>query len=378
MIHRAVQITRDLVSIPSVNPMGKGLVGEMFSERNVALYIVAFLEKLGIKAALGGADPNHPFVIAFIDGSCDETVMLEAHMDTVSHERMTIAPFDPIIENGLLYGRGSCDTKASLATYLYAIEHIITSGKKLNRNILFTTVHDEEYSFLGAQELVQQGIKATFAIAGEPTSLNIIHAHKGICRFYMTTQGKSVHAALPWLGVNAIYKMARAVVRIEEYGQALLQQKHPVLGPAAINVGRMIGGEAVNIVPPHCMVEIDRRLLPGQDFALVKAELLAIMEECGVDVTIDDPYLVAESVYNPIESHACQTLLRACQSCGIASEFQTAHYGTDASFYAKAGIPTVVFGPGSIAQAHTKDEFVPVADVEKAAEIIVALLTNAD
>lgn len=183
-MHEAVRITRQLVAIPSVNPMGKGLTGPMYTERNMALFIQDFLADLGIRAELFGTDEERPNLVAFIDAAKSHTILLEAHMDTVSEEQMTIAPFDPVIREGLLYGQGSCDTKASLATYLHAIKRIVQEGKSLQHNVVLAFVKDEEYSFSGAGELVARGIKADYAVVGEPTELNLIYAHKGLCRFY--------------------------------------------------------------------------------------------------------------------------------------------------------------------------------------------------
>ena len=166
-MHGSVAIARDLIAIPSVNPMGAPLSGDIYSERNVASYVDQFLKKLTIDSKITGRDPAHPNVIGYLDVRSHETLLLEAHMDTVSHENMVIEPFEPIVRDGLLYGRGSCDTKASLATYLYALSHVVQTGRRLKRNVLVVGVHDEEYSFGGSRELVDNGIRATFAIVFE-------------------------------------------------------------------------------------------------------------------------------------------------------------------------------------------------------------------
>src|SRR5579871_4780116 len=251
-MHPAVSIARDLVAIPSVNPMGRPLAGAEYGEKNIAAYVDAFFRRLGIDSRIFGAQPERPNVVGFVNVNAAETVLLEAHMDTVSHEGMEIAPFDPVVRAGLLYGRGSCDTKSSLAVYLYAISQVIQSGKKLRRNVVIAGVHDEEYSFGGSRELVADGIKATYAIVGEPTSLNIVYAHKGVCRFRINTIGRSAHAALPWLGENAIYVMADLLKTLRDHAKELLTTEHPELGPATLSVGRISGGTSVNTVPALC------------------------------------------------------------------------------------------------------------------------------
>jgi len=374
-MHNAVTIARDLIALPSVNPMGSGLTGGFYSEKGVADYVEAFCQRLGLDVEIVGNDPDHPNILATVNLGLPETILLEAHMDTVSHEDMTIPPFDPVIADGLLFGRGSCDTKSSLAVYLDAIETVIRTGRRLRRNVIIAGVHDEEYSFGGSRELVERGLKATFAIAGEPTSLDIIYAHKGICRFFIETHGSAAHAALPWLGENAIYRMADVLAGIEHHALELQSHVHPALGPATINVGRIQGGNAVNIVPPYCTIEIDRRLLPGENFASASKMLSSALESTASAWTIQLPYMEVEGVYNDLDSLACRSLYEASHAAGLLPKFETAHYGTDASIFSKAGIPTIVFGPGSIALAHSRAEHVPISDIESASRIIVALLT---
>ncbi|MDZ7269598.1 MAG: ArgE/DapE family deacylase [candidate division KSB1 bacterium] len=372
-MHRAIAIARDLIAIPSVNPMGKNLRGEIYSEKQVAAYVAQFLSALGVAVEVEAPDPEHPNVIARIDAGRRETLLLEAHMDTVSHENMSIAPFDPKIENGLLFGRGSCDTKSGLAVYLYAIERMLQAGHAWARNLILAAVHDEEFSFSGAKQLARRGIAATFAIASEPTSLQVIHAHKGVCRFLLVTHGRSAHAALPWLGESAIYKMGEVIRRLEDYSRRLGGSVHPELGPATVNLGRIWGGETVNTVPATCTMEIDHRLLPGDDYDTIRAGIeQALQGMTGYDIA--PPYLQVPGMYVAKNSPACRSLVQACHAAGWKPQVQTAHYATDASILCGAGIPTLVFGPGDIAQAHTAAEHIRLGEIELAGEIILALL----
>lgn len=372
-MHRAVALARELIAIPSVNPMGKNVSGEIYSEKQIAAFIRTFLHALAVDVRMESVDPNHPNVIAIIDAGKAETVLLEAHMDTVSHENMSISPFDPKLENGLLFGRGSCDTKSALAVYLYAVEQMLQRGYSWKRNLILAAVHDEEYSFGGARQLAQMNLNATFALAGEPTSLNIIHAHKGVCRFLLSTPGKSAHAALPWLGESAIYKMGEVIKRLEAYAQRLVEKNHVELGPATMNIGRIWGGETVNTVPSTCTIEIDHRLLPGDNYDSIRTALEQELQGIA-DYRLDPPYLEAPGVYNDKNSLACRELLSACQAAGWTPALKTAHYATDASILNAAGIPTIVFGPGDIEKAHTAAECIAMRDIEKAAEIMLALL----
>lgn len=374
-MHEAVNLTAQLVSIPSVNPMGKGLTGPVYSERNMALFIQDFLAELGIRAELFGADAERPNLVAFIDAGKSRTILLEAHMDTVSEEQMTIAPFDPVIKDGFLYGRGSCDTKASLATYLHAIKRILQEGRTLQHNVVLAFVKDEEYSFSGARELVERGIKADFAVVGEPTELNLIYAHKGLCRFFIHTDGLSCHSSMPWNGESAIYKMASIIQGVEGYAKSLAQVTHPVLGQATASIGRITGGQTVNTVPALCSIELDNRLLPGMTLQYIVNGLKPFLGDPS-GYRIEAPYLLAMGVENAPDAPHLKALVHACELEGIHPELQTAHYATDAAIYQEAGIPCVVFGPGSIAQAHTANEHINIAQIEKASDIIYRLLTT--
>ena len=373
-MHRAVTITRDLIAIPSVNAMGKAhSAPEIYSERKMAFYLLRFLAGLGLETEIIAADEQHPNIMARMEGETDETVLLEAHMDTVSHLNMTIDPFDPKIENERLYGRGSCDTKASLATYLYAMEWLVKHKVKPRRNLILLAVHNEEYNFGGIRECVEKGLKADYALVGEPTSLNIIHAHKGVCRFTLETRGKNAHGALPWLGENAIYGMSDVLQAIKSYEKSLKRLVHSDLGCATINVGTIEGGLAVNIVPARCRLRIDRRLLPGETAASVIAGLKKALPE-NVPLTVSGAELFAPAVHTPRTSRVCALVEDACRRAGVETRYETAHFATDASVLSAAGIPAVVFGPGSIEQAHTPDEYIETEQIEKAAAIILNLL----
>jgi succinyl-diaminopimelate desuccinylase len=376
MLHGAISIARDLIAIPSVNPMGQAVSGPVYGEKGVATYVHDFLQKLQVDSRVSGRDPEHPNVLGYVHVNAPETVLLEAHMDTVSHEDMEIDPFDPVLRDGMLYGRGSCDTKASLSAYLHALSHILTSGKKFRRNVILAGVHNEEYSFAGSKELVAEGLQATFAVVGEPTSLKVVYAHKGICRFRIHTKGRSAHAALFWLGDNAVYRMAGVLKELEAYGRELLNQPHEELGPATLSVGRIIGGTAVNTVPSLCSIDVDYRLLPDQSGAAAHDAIQARLSTSNGDVVIEQPYMEAPGMHGARDSKPCQALASACEQTNWKTDFITAHYGTDGAIISAAGTPAAVFGPGAIELAHTKAECVPVREVELASEIIIALLTG--
>jgi acetylornithine deacetylase/succinyl-diaminopimelate desuccinylase-like protein len=405
-MNRIVELTRQLVRIPSVNPMGGPDDDPIYSEKNVADLVFQLLETGGAHPARQGTD-KHPNVVARIEQGRAETLLLTAHTDTVSHENMAISPFDPVVRDGRLYGRGSCDTKASLAVFLDAFLAAVRDPLRLKYNLVFAAVHDEEFSFAGSRllaasllktgtgsepssrnaakvgsrevpvPLLQQaasGLTADWAITGEPTKLRVLHAHKGVCRFVVSTKGTSAHSALPWLGDNAIYKATAVIKAIEEYAAIVQRNEHPTLGKATASLGVIAGGTTINTVPNQCILKVDRRLLPGETRESVFAPLHGLLaaHHCTADVA--PPFLFAEAVWNDPKSAYCQSLLSACKSAGTAPSLGTADYATDACTLQAAGVPTLVFGPGDIAQAHTADESIDVKEIFQARRILDALL----
>lgn len=366
----------DLVAIPSMNPMGRGRTGKEYSEQAIAEYVVAFLQRHSIDAELQEHLPGRPNVMALISSGAQDTLLLEAHLDTVQVDGMTIDPFTPLIRDGKLYGRGSCDTKGSMAAFLWAAVEAAKVPATLKCNILLLFVSDEEYRFSGAQYAARRGIRATHGIAGEPTQLRIVRAHKGVTRWKIVTHGVAAHSAYPERGRNAIYAMAKVNNRLEDYARKLYASSpHPLLGSPSLSVGVIEGGQAVNVVPDRCWIEIDRRTLPHETTESVITPVKSVLEGLP-DWEVKDPHLsvsgmeVAESA--PIVQSLAGSIRDACGHAVI----EGAHYATDAGIYNTVGIPTVVFGPGDIAQAHTESEHIELKQLHQAVEIIRRFLTT--
>ena len=260
-----VRLLSDLVAIPSVNPMGRGKGGTGYSEADVAACVAAFMRSHRMDVRVSEVSPGRPNVTGYVDAGAEKTLLLEAHLDTVQADAMTIPSFTPEVRDGKLYGRGSCDTKGSLAAFLYGVSSALGAGGRLRFNVVILAAADEEYQFTGARHAVAQGLKADFGIVGEPTLLRIVRAHKGVTRWRLRTKGLAAHSAYPERGENAIYAMGHVLVALEEYALALRgTTPHPILGVPSLSAGVIEGGEAVNIVPESCTVEIDRRTLPGE------------------------------------------------------------------------------------------------------------------
>lgn len=366
----------DLVAIPSMNPMGRGRRGNEYTEQAIADYAVAFLKKHSIDVELQEHLPGRPNVLATISTGAPDTMLLEAHLDTVYADGMTIEPFKPVVRDGKLFGRGSCDTKGSIAAFLQAAVEVAKAPKQLRHNILLLFVSDEEYKFTGAQFAARRGIKADFGIAGEPTQLHIVRTHKGVTRWKIATHGVAAHSAYPDRGKNAIYSMSKVIGRLEEYATKLYAgQPHPVLGSPSLSVGVIEGGQAVNVVPDRCWIEIDRRTLPNETTESVLTPVKSLLDGL-TDWEMKEPHLSVAGMEVAANAPIVQSLARSIKDvCGDVV-IEGAQYATDAGIYNTVGIPTVVFGPGDIAQAHTESEYIELRQLHQAVDIIRRFLTT--
>jgi acetylornithine deacetylase len=377
-MHETTRILRDLVSRPSVNPMGRDLPDDIIYEHRVADYLEDFFRGLGVRSVRQTAAPRRDNVVAHWDApGARRTLIFEAHQDTVPIDQMTIDPFGARVENGRLYGRGACDIKGGMAAMLGAFARLVRDKPQCAANVVIACTVDEEFTFLGVRKLVAQGLHADMAVVAEPTQLHIVHAHKGVVRWHLQTTGRSCHSSAPHKGINAIYRMGRLLVAVEQYAQWLAASRpDPLLGPPTLSVGRIEGGTSVNTVPDFCRAEIDRRVIPGEDPLAAPEDLAAFLRQ---DVGIEFPFectaatLNKEALSPEGSAELVARLGRAIDSVTGGHQVLAVPYGTDASTIAAAGIPSVVFGPGDIARAHTCDEWVPLDEVEQASEILYRL-----
>ncbi len=372
------RLLRDLVRLPSVNPMGRDLPQDITLEHRVTGYLEDFFRGLGVAYERQTVAPGRDNIVAHcrFPGS-RPTFMFEAHQDTVPIDHMTIDPFAGNIEGGKLYGRGACDIKGGMAAMLSAFARIVKDQPRQAANLVMACAVDEEFTFTGALELVKRGLGADLAVVAEPTRLRIVHAHKGAVRWHLHTTGRSCHSSQPENGVNALYRMGRVLTAIERYAQRLAATTiDPLLGPATLSVGRIDGGTSVNTVHDRCRIEIDRRLIPGEDPLAAPGHLQTFLQQEGIDVPVTfDPPWMSKSALSPEHSGELVELLgRAIDAVLGSHQVEGVPYGTDASTIAEGGIPAVVFGPGDIARAHTCDEWVSLEEVEQASEVLYRLV----
>jgi acetylornithine deacetylase len=376
-LENAVKQVCDMVAIPSVNPMGRPVKGDIYLESQLADFVEGKMKSLGMDVEKYEVMPGRPNVVGVMQKQGKPILLLDSHLDTVPVEGMA-SPFDPVIKNHQILGRGSCDTKASMAMFLTALEELKNEGKELQWSIVLAGTVDEELHAKGAHALVKKGLRPALAILGEPTELNMIHAHKGAVRFHIETFGKSCHSSMPHLGKNAIYTMSEILLKIKTMGDLQLPKiKNAELGSPTINPGTITGGISVNAVPDYCMIDVDFRTIPGQSvtdvFDLLK---IALKDIDPADYKINSPHLDAMAMYTAQDSPYSKLLCRCCRKFHPASEFQVASYATDAQAFSPIDTPALVFGPGSIKVAHTINEFLPISELEISIKIMKEFLMS--
>lgn len=362
---------RDLIALPSVNPAFTTPEDPAAGECRVADYLMSAAARVGLDVDFQEVLPGRRNVLIRLAAPSARRparrILLAPHMDTVTLHSPT--QLDPVVRKGRIHGRGACDTKGSVAAMFTAMARLAQSPTRPRRTeILLAALIDEENGQTGSRALVRSGLKASFAIVGEPTLLQVVTAHKGDLWLEMTTRGLAAHSSQPALGVNAIAKMARVVSLLEgPYSRSLRRRKHPLLGTATVNVGMIKGGVQPNIVPSLCEIRVDRRTLPGETDAGVRREIRDFLRRHACDVEMRD-WKGAPSC--ALETDTELPEVRRLMALGGQTKPAGANYFSDAGVLAGGGIPSVVMGPGDIAQAHTSDEWISVRQLESGTDLL--------
>jgi acetylornithine deacetylase/succinyl-diaminopimelate desuccinylase-like protein len=264
-----------------------------------------------------------------------------------------------------------------MAAMLAAFARLVREKPVGAMNVILACTVDEEHTSLGVQRLVREGLRADMAVVAEPTQLQIINAHKGVVRWHLETRGRAWHSSAPEKGVNAIYRMAHVLSAVEQFAERLRTSRaDSLLGPPTLSVGRIEGGTSANTIPDRCRVEIDRRLIPGEDPLGAPEQLAMWLKKAlpaELDFTCTEPWLQAPALSSADSTELVTLLGRAIDRVLGSHEVRAVPYCTDAATVALSGIPAVVFGPGDIATAHTCDESVRLDQVEQASEILYRL-----
>jgi acetylornithine deacetylase/succinyl-diaminopimelate desuccinylase-like protein len=399
-----VQVLADLVRIPSVNPMGRPVSGDIYYEHRVTGHLEALFRSLGLPAERHTVAPLRDNIVTRVEGDVPperggKIIMLEAHQDTVPVEGMTIEPFYPKLEGNRLYGRGSCDIKGGMAAMIAAVVRLSKEKPAGRPTIILACTINEEHGFTGAthwagtysgktpdsgrgpdlappagrSELLSR--VPDFTIVAEPTELDVVVAHKGAARWRCSAHGVATHSSQPHKGDNAIYHMARVLAVLEQYAHDVVPKlaSHPLCGHPTLSVGLISGGISVNTVPDHCTIEIDRRVLPIEDPQVALDHCLDYLQtRLGPQAPVvhDMPFMLTRGLADQHNGELAVRLSDVIRQHGHPGQRIGVPYGTDAPHYAATGCPTVVFGPGSISQAHTADEWLDIDQLRAAADIL--------
>jgi acetylornithine deacetylase/succinyl-diaminopimelate desuccinylase family protein len=375
-VDAVTRLLSDLVAIPSVNPMGRPMAGPGVFEAGMSDYLEAWFRSRGVQVERRTIAPGRDNILARYEApGSRRTILFDAHQDTVPVDGMTINPFRPVVEGGRLYGRGSCDLKGGMTAMLLAFERLVAERPRGSASVLFAATVDEEFTHIGSADLARYPHGAELAIVAEPTRLDLVDRHKGAVRWKITTEGVACHSSTPDLGRNAIYTMAQVIGHLAEYAQVLAESAaDPVLGPPTFSVGRVEGGQSVNVVPDWCRIEVDRRVIPGEDVAVCPEQVRAFLRGRMdvADVEFEPPWIRMPALAPTAEASArwLEPVREAiARAIGRRPEVGGVPFGTDAGPLGVSGrLPCFVFGPGDIAQAHTKDESIELDQVRAATE----------
>jgi acetylornithine deacetylase len=368
------RLLADLVAIDSVNPT---LVPGAAGEDAIARRLVQELEAIGLKVEVQEAAPGRPNVVATLTGrAAGRSLMLCGHIDTVGVAGMR-SPFEPIVRDGRLYGRGAQDMKSGVAAMIDAVRTIAEGGGLAAGRVVVACVVDEEHSSLGADALVTRW-RADAAIVTEPTDLDVAVCHKGFAWSEITTRGHAAHGSRPAEGVDAIVHMGRVLVALGALDHALQAgPRHPLLGPASLHASLIKGGRELSSYPDQCTLQIERRTIPGESDTVLTGEvdaLLARLAAADATFSAGATAMFSRPPYAIDPAHPLPSLLAAAgRAAGGRAATIGMSFWTDAAVLGAAGIPSVLFGPTG-AGLHGIEEWVDLASVRQCRDALAGLI----
>ncbi|NUQ21845.1 MAG: ArgE/DapE family deacylase [Gemmatimonadaceae bacterium] len=368
----AVALTRALVAVDSRNP---DLVPGAPGEGAVARLLAGILEDWGFDVALGEVVPGRPNVVARIGKRGGPRLMFNGHLDVVATEGMIHAPWDPVVRDGRIHGRGSADMKSGIAAMCAAAA---LAAEHTAAEVIVAAVIDEENESLGTRALVDSGVRAEAAIVTEPTRLTIMPAHRGFVWIEISLRGRAAHGSRYDLGVDAIRHAGRLLAELDDLERGVLATRtHPLLGHASLHASTIAGGVGWSTYPENCTLTVERRTVPGE----TEASVLHEVRDACARLASRHPGFGAESrvvfAQGPSDVATDAPVVRALAAAlsgeGEDARIEGMSAWTDAAILNEAGIPAICFGPGDIRLAHAAEEYVEVAEIERATRVMTRL-----
>ncbi|MHA1768301.1 MAG: M20 family metallopeptidase [Candidatus Thorarchaeota archaeon] len=354
---RVLNLLKDLVSTNSENPPGR--------EIEVAKVLQDHMEAHGISSTKVGPRKRPNLIFSSHDGEKGDLV-IHGHMDTVPAgplETWTRAPFEPEIENGRVYGRGTCDMKGPVAALAETL--IMYTEERNEKPLVMLATSDEESGCSGAKAVAASGLLTgiKYGVCAEPTSLQVLVGEKGAFWFKVVADGKSAHGSRPDEGINAIQRCIRAIDMI--LSEPFPYEEDPLLGSPTINLGVIEGGIKVNVVPDKCEAQLDMRIVKGQTPEGLQVMMNKRLADRGIEGTRVEYIHGKPAVRTPTDAPIVIAASDAVHMItGSKPTLSAATYGTDCSvLQPKVGILNVVCGPGSIEQAHQPDEYIRLQEL---------------
>ncbi|HKO03327.1 MAG TPA: ArgE/DapE family deacylase [Candidatus Acidoferrales bacterium] len=361
-----LEILQKLIATPSVNPSLAPAEGT--GEAAIARVACEWMERHGIRNWMEEVAPGRANAIGEVGKAEAPCVVFCAHLDTVSTAGMTIPPFEPVMRDGRVYGRGSYDMKGSAAAILSGAAAL--AAEDFPGRVMVALVADEEYASIGAQHFVQKH-KADACVMTEPSEGRLVLAHKGFVWAEIRAKGRAAHGSRWDLGISAIAKMGRIITALEEFDRDVLRRRvHALVGPASQHCSVIHGGTGLSTYAEECVLQVERRTLPGETPEQVMRELTDIIAKTGAEaetrLLLTQPPLTCDR-----EATIAKCVRRSAALVnGAEPEEIGVSYWMDAALFAAAGIPTVNYGPGG-AGAHEAVEWVELDSVVKCAHVLV-------
>lgn len=379
----AVALLSSFIETPSINPAFQTEQDDPahFGEAALAEVLKCWLDEAGLDCSIDEVLPGRPNLIARLAGRTGQMRMIwEGHLDTVQVTGMP-APFLPRFEGDRLYGRGAVDDGASIVAFMLAMRALKATPPAAD--VDFVAAMDEEFSYLGIRHHLAREERYDLGVAGEPTSLQVVRACKGTVRWWIDIEGRNAHTAKPEEGLNGI-TIARHILDLYDTEMSRRQDTHPLLGRPTLTCTAIEAGVGPNTVPAACRMRFDYRYLPSETGAEVHADfkalaLSALTAYPEAWIVVGHPFVDSSAMDVAPESEIVRHMSRVCEAYALDPAPVGVPYGSDATKMVDiGGIPTIIFGPGSIDQAHAIDEYAEIEPILKAARMLVDLAHGLD